>query len=136
MPTAYPDPGVATVITVGSTNKSASTNVIAAADDAVPNANAAIANISVATYPNPAVVTVILVIVFPDTTTVATAFAPVPPVNDTFVYVASSQSVGFVDIEVNKASAVLINLPGVVAVVTFNVKADPPAGATEVATSV
>jgi len=81
--------------------------------------------------------TVIDEIVFPVTITVAAAPVPVPVpvVRDTLLYVASTQSVGLVVIEVNKASAVVNNLPGVVAVVIVNVKPVPPDGDTVVATS-
>ena len=56
-----------------------------AADEATPKSKAAIVNVSPTTYPVPAVVTVILVIVLPEHTTVACAPVPVPPVKSTAV---------------------------------------------------
>jgi len=95
-------------------------------------ASAAIVKEFVTTYPNPGVVTVILEIVFPATTTVAIAPVPVPPANDTFVYVAFTPSVCFTLIVVINSSAVVTNFPAVFAVVTSNVKPVPPDGDTVV----
>ena len=81
---------------------------------------------SVATYPDPGVVTVILLTAWPTfTTTVATAPVPVPPVKETFVYVLAVPSDVFVVIEATNASAVVNNLPLVCEVVKNAVNPDP-----------
>ena len=70
--------------TEGDAKSSRSISIIAT-DEPVPKADAAIVNSSPTRYPEPADVTVILVIVLPEHTTVTCAPVPVPPVKFTAV---------------------------------------------------
>ena len=79
-PTAYPVPWVAAFIIVGSINKFVNPKVIVTAV-VPPITDVGIVKVSPSTYPVPTEVIIMDVTALLDTTTVATAPVPVPPVN-------------------------------------------------------